>query len=244
MSDDTSQRPDGSAPPPPGADLGDLAALAREIGAVGAASEADAVARRLSEGLFYVACVGQFKRGKSTLLNALVGRRVPARRRRSRHVRADRPEVRRTAKGPGPPFRGRLAGRRPGSPEPGSRKRRTPGTDAGVEAVEVFLPSPLSLYGMCLVDTPGSARSSPETRWRRASSSPTSTPPSSSWARTRRYPARSWRSSRRSRARRESLLRPQQGRPAARRRVRRSRAVRRNGAREAVRLAADRRCFL
>jgi len=31
---------------------------------------------RLAEGRFYVACVGQFKRGKSTLINALVGHAV------------------------------------------------------------------------------------------------------------------------------------------------------------------------
>ena len=49
----------------PGADLGDVARLAVEIGASDVASEADAVARRVAEGRFYVACVGQFKRGKS-----------------------------------------------------------------------------------------------------------------------------------------------------------------------------------
>jgi len=30
------------------------------------------VAERVSEGRFYVACIGQFKRGKSSVLNALV----------------------------------------------------------------------------------------------------------------------------------------------------------------------------
>lgn len=31
---------------------------------------------RVVEGRFYVACVGQFKRGKSTLINALIGQEV------------------------------------------------------------------------------------------------------------------------------------------------------------------------
>ena len=34
------------------------------------------MAERVSEGRFYVACIGQFKRGKSSVLNALVGDRV------------------------------------------------------------------------------------------------------------------------------------------------------------------------
>lgn len=50
-----------------------LARLADEAGARAIAAGADALAEGLREGRFYVVCVGQFKRGKSTLLNALVG---------------------------------------------------------------------------------------------------------------------------------------------------------------------------
>jgi Dynamin family len=50
-----------------------LAALAREGGTSWVADEADTLAHRLGKGRFYVVCVGQFKRGKSTLLNALIG---------------------------------------------------------------------------------------------------------------------------------------------------------------------------
>ena len=50
--------------------------LAQELGAEPVAEEARELATRVSEGRFYVACVGQFKRGKSTLLNALVGHEV------------------------------------------------------------------------------------------------------------------------------------------------------------------------
>ena len=53
-----------------------LANLAQELGAEPVAEEARELATRVSEGRFYVACIGQFKRGKSTLLNALVGHEV------------------------------------------------------------------------------------------------------------------------------------------------------------------------
>jgi len=53
-----------------------LGKLAQELGAGPVAEEARELAVRVSEGRFYVVCVGQFKRGKSTLLNALVGHAV------------------------------------------------------------------------------------------------------------------------------------------------------------------------
>jgi ribosome biogenesis GTPase A len=58
------------------ATLNRLAALAAEFGAEEIASATRSIAERISEGRFYVACVGQFKRGKSTLLNALIGHSV------------------------------------------------------------------------------------------------------------------------------------------------------------------------
>src|SRR5215831_19956274 len=50
-----------------------LASLAVELGTNRVADEARELAARVSEGRFYVACSGQFKRGKSTLINALTG---------------------------------------------------------------------------------------------------------------------------------------------------------------------------
>ena len=50
-----------------------LASLAARSGASRAEREALELAERVAEGRFLVACVGQFKRGKSTLLNALLG---------------------------------------------------------------------------------------------------------------------------------------------------------------------------
>jgi ribosome biogenesis GTPase A len=50
--------------------LGDAA---EKLGWGQVGDEARDLAARVSEGRFYVACVGQFKRGKSTLINALIG---------------------------------------------------------------------------------------------------------------------------------------------------------------------------
>lgn len=52
--------------------LAKLAAIARELGAEELARDAESVAARVAANRFYVACVGQFKRGKSTLINALI----------------------------------------------------------------------------------------------------------------------------------------------------------------------------
>src|SRR2546425_5860739 len=59
-----------------GGRLAALSRLAIEAGSPELARVVDALAERLREGRFYVACVGQFKRGKSTLVNALVGESV------------------------------------------------------------------------------------------------------------------------------------------------------------------------
>ena len=53
-----------------------LARMGEELGTNWVAGEARELAARISEGRFYVACVGQFKRGKSTLINALIGENV------------------------------------------------------------------------------------------------------------------------------------------------------------------------
>ena len=154
------QQQDVSGPPLeaealPAAGLRDLARLASEAGAPRIASEATAVSERIAEGRFYVACVGQFKRGKSSLLNALAGsavlpvgvlpvtsvatvlrwgERLAARVRFSGGSWRDiRPEV----------LAAYVA-------EDNNSENKI-----GVEAVEVFVPSPLLSSGMCLVDTPG-----------------------------------------------------------------------------------------
>ena len=57
-------------------ELETLAAIARDAELPLVADEAATLAERLTSGRFFVACVGQFKRGKSTVLNALVEDRV------------------------------------------------------------------------------------------------------------------------------------------------------------------------
>ena len=139
----------------PGTDLGDLARLAIEIGASAVAAEADAVARRVAEGRFYVACVGQFKRGKSTLLNALAGSEVlPAGVLPVTSV----PTIVRFGERLGARVRFASGSWRDIPPEDLAAyvsEERNSENKIGVEAVEVFVPSPLLSSGMCLVDTPG-----------------------------------------------------------------------------------------
>ncbi|HXJ78142.1 MAG TPA: dynamin family protein [Candidatus Methylomirabilis sp.] len=131
------------------------ARLAREAGLASLAAEAERAAERIGEGRFYVACVGQFKRGKSTLLNALIGELllpagvVPV----TSVVTIVRYGAERSA-------RVRFA---TGAWEAIAlesladyvSQEQNPDNAKGVEAVEVFVPAKLLEAGMCLVDTPG-----------------------------------------------------------------------------------------
>ncbi|MGA7343267.1 MAG: dynamin family protein [Terracidiphilus sp.] len=132
-----------------------LGTLAQELGAEPQAEEARELAARVSEGRFYVACVGQFKRGKSTLLNALVG-----------HAVVPTGFVPVTAVPTVIRFGGQLHARvrmRDGSWQgvamPDLKEYVTeelnPENKKAVEGAEVFVPSPLLSSGMCFVDTPG-----------------------------------------------------------------------------------------
>lgn len=147
--------------PPPATDfdgglrLLKLAALADALGVNQLAGEARELATRVSEGRFYVACVGQFKRGKSTLINALIGEPVlptgfvP--------VTAVPTVIR---------YGERLEARiqtqdrywRQASVADLERyvsEEHNPENAAAIAGVEVFVPSPLLSEGLCLVDTPG-----------------------------------------------------------------------------------------
>jgi hypothetical protein len=102
-----------------------------------------------------VACVGQFKRGKSTLLNALVGQPVlpvgvvpvTAVVTVVRHGERLAARVRFAASGWQDVATGDL--------EQFVTEEQNPENRKGVAAVEVFVPSELLASGMCLVDTPG-----------------------------------------------------------------------------------------
>ena len=138
-----------------GAPLRRLAALAGELGANSIRDEAHELAARVFEGRFYVACVGQFKRGKSTLINALIGRpilpvgflpvtAVPTvirfAERTSARVRMNNGSWREIAAAD---LREYVS------------QEHNPENAKGVAGVEVFVPSPLLASGMCLLDTPG-----------------------------------------------------------------------------------------
>ncbi len=132
-----------------------LSFLASEADALTVASDAALLVARTEKGLFYVACLGQFKRGKSTLLNALVGEPalpagvVPV----TSVVTVIRYGTRRGA-------RVRLAAgpwRAIDMAELSAyvSEEENPNNARGVLAAEVFLSHPLLASGLCLVDTPG-----------------------------------------------------------------------------------------
>jgi GTP-binding protein EngB required for normal cell division len=143
----------------PHGDLADrllkLAALAAELGSGQLSDEASELAARLAEGRFFVACVGQFKRGKSTLIGALIGEPllptgfVPV---------TAVPTVIRF--GPAKSARVRSSN---GAwleislheLEQYVSEEYNPENVKQVLGAEVFVPSPLLAAGMCLVDTPG-----------------------------------------------------------------------------------------
>ena len=132
-----------------------LASLGEELGAPYIADDGRALAARVSEGRFYLACIGQFKRGKSTLINALIGEpvlpvgfipvtAVPTVIRFGAHPRA------------------RVQARDGSWQEIAVSdlnqyvsEEHNPENAKGVTGVEVFVPSALLSTGMCLVDTPG-----------------------------------------------------------------------------------------
>jgi GTP-binding protein EngB required for normal cell division len=132
-----------------------LAELATEFGAEHIASTARNIAERVSEGRFYVACIGQFKRGKSTLLNALIGHSVlptavvpvtavPTIIRHGERLSA---RVRfQSATWTAIPL---------SAVEEYVSEEKNPENAKRVAGVEIFVPSPLLETGMCLADTPG-----------------------------------------------------------------------------------------
>jgi hypothetical protein len=136
-------------------DLQRIAAIAGELKVRGLADEATAVASRLGEGRFFVAGVGQFKRGKSTLLNALVGERVLP-------VAVNPVTSAITVLRYGPTRTARVTfatGVAQTIPVAGIHayvtEAENPENIKGVTVVEAFLPHPLLASGLCLVDTPG-----------------------------------------------------------------------------------------
>ena len=137
------------------ATLNRLAALAAEFGAEEIASATRSIAERISEGRFYVACVGQFKRGKSTLLNALIGHSVLP----TAVVPVTAvPTIIRYGECLTARVRFQSAAWTDiavSAVEEYVSEAKNPENAKGVVGVEIFAPSPLLETGTCLVDTPG-----------------------------------------------------------------------------------------
>jgi dynamin family protein len=131
-----------------------LAEIADEFGESSVAADIRQLTSRICEGRFFVACVGQFKRGKSTLLDVIVGEPVLP-----------------TGVVPVTAVSTVLRHGNEGSarvlvknnwrtidledlPDYVSEERN-PENAKQVAEVEVFLPSAFLASGMCLVDTPG-----------------------------------------------------------------------------------------
>lgn len=132
-----------------------LAELAEEFDAEEVARTARAVSERVSEGRFYVACVGQFKRGKSTLLNALIGDAIlptgviPV---------TSVPCIIRYGQNPAARVRLQETAWQDIAPNEIAEyvsEEKNPENAKGVTGLEIFVPHRLLEDGMCLVDTPG-----------------------------------------------------------------------------------------
>jgi hypothetical protein len=132
-----------------------LASLGEELGAPNIAEDGRSLAARVAEGRFYLACIGQFKRGKSTLINALVGEpilpvgfipvtAVPTVIRYGAHKKA-RIQFR----------DGEWQQIAASDLEQYVSEEHNPENTKGVGGAEVFVPSAMLSTGMCLVDTPG-----------------------------------------------------------------------------------------
>ncbi|TVQ94851.1 MAG: hypothetical protein EA397_00785 [Deltaproteobacteria bacterium] len=132
----------------------ELSQLARHAGASALAAEADRLAARVREGRFHVACLGQLKRGKSTLINALLGEKVaPV------GVVPITSAVTLFRAGPPSARISTASGEEhevdPTALEGWVSESANPGNVRGVVRVEVQLASALLAEGLCLIDTPG-----------------------------------------------------------------------------------------
>lgn len=134
--------------------LARLAEIAAGLGEAALSADLQQLVTRIEEGRFFVACVGEFKRGKSTLLDAFVGEQilptgvvpvtaVPTVLRYG-NTRTARVLVDSEWRAIDPADLSQYVS-----------EELNPQNSRQVGGVEVFLPSPLLMGGMCLVDTPG-----------------------------------------------------------------------------------------
>jgi GTPase Era involved in 16S rRNA processing len=133
--------------------IGTLREVAIAAGAPELAAEAESLGQRAREQRFYVACVGGFKRGKSSLINALVGQPVlptgviP--------VTSVSTILRHGPTGARVLTRTGWATIAIDDLAKVVTEQENPANIKNVQAVEVLLPAVILRNGLCLVDTPG-----------------------------------------------------------------------------------------
>ncbi len=143
-----------NAIPGDGQALARLAEIADRLGEASIGADVRQLVARINEGRFFVACVGQFKRGKSTLLDALVSEQilptgvVPV----TTVPTVLRYGMQRKAR---VLIDSKWKTIRPEELSQYVSEKLNPENKKRVEGIEAFLPSPLLASGMCLVDTPG-----------------------------------------------------------------------------------------
>jgi GTP-binding protein EngB required for normal cell division len=132
-----------------------LAKIAEEIGSATIRQEADELWDRLSNRRFFLAVVGQFKRGKSTLINALIGRKllpfgVAPVTSVVTILRFGEKELTQIHLKNGDTFASTLA-----DIPLFVTEKENPENRKGVLVVEAFVKDALLKTGLCIVDTPG-----------------------------------------------------------------------------------------
>ena len=172
------------APPASGVEAAvpQLVAILQKLERPDLVQRATAAAARLKRPATIVCVVGEFKQGKSSLVNGLLGaRRLPGRR-RPRHRRPSPSCATARSRRAVVPAPGRRRGRWPSAvavDEPrrvGHRSRATPATRSGVERVEIAVPSAdPRARGWSSSTRPAWAGSAPATRPRRSRSCPSPT---------------------------------------------------------------------
>lgn len=150
----------GAAQQPPGADalIIELAKVLTTLGRTDLAGRAQAAAARLRRPSTVVCVVGEFKQGKSSLINALLGQTVcPV----DDDLATSAITLVRYGEQPAAVVRRRDGEQKIAEPVPiGSvheyvSESGNPGNQKGVERVEITVPSALLKQGLVVVDTPG-----------------------------------------------------------------------------------------
>ena len=136
-----------------------LVGVLQQLGRNDLADRANAAGARLRRPATVVCVVGEFKQGKSSLVNGLLGRDAcpvdddspPPRSRSSATPTSPRPQCDGASTVSRSPSRSTIDD----LADLGDREQATPANERGVERVEIAVPSAILKQGLVLVDTPG-----------------------------------------------------------------------------------------